>query len=109
MEDEGGDPAAAEPASAEESRQDGDVSGGGDSAENAARLARLARKAESARLARLRHKQFVQDKQSEVSGLQAEEEKLLAEEGAASASALDTVRQELRQALSPEQLEVRER
>ena len=79
---------------------------GGDSKDNAARLARLARKAESARLARLRHKQFVQDKQAEVQALQREEECLLAEEEPASAVALETVRQELRQALSPEQLQV---
>ena len=46
--------------------------------DKAARLARLARKAESARLARLRHKQFVADKQSEVTALQEEEEALSA-------------------------------
>jgi hypothetical protein len=72
---------------------------------DAARLARLARKAESARLARLRHKQFVQDKQAEVTALQREEETLLADEGPAGVVALDSVRQELRSALSSEQLE----
>ena len=71
-----------------------------------ARLARLARKAESARLARARHKQYVQDKQAEVVGLQREEENLLADEEPASAAALTSVRQELRQALSEDQLQV---
>ena len=77
--------------------------GGGD---NAARLARLARKAESARLARLRHKQFVQDKQAEVQALQNEEATLLADEEPASAAALETVRQELRKALTQDQMQL---
>lgn len=89
-------------------RADGgaDSAGGGSGPDNSARLARLARKAESARLARLRHKQFVQDKQAEVQALQREEATLLAEEAPATAVALETVRQELRQALTQEQLQV---
>ena len=92
-----------------EDRADGaaDAAGGGSGPDNNARLARLARKAESARLARLRHKQFVQDKQAEVQALQREEVTLLAEEAPATAVALETVRQELRQALTEEQLQVR--
>ena len=78
-----------------------------DDPDKAARLARLARKAESARLARLRHKKFVQDKQSEVTNLQAEEEALLEEEATVGAAALQNARSELRKALSPEQLQVR--
>ena len=74
--------------------------------DKAARLARLARKAESARLARLRHKQFVQDKQNEVSALQREEEALAMEESTAGRAALDTARQELKKALTSEQLHV---
>ena len=85
---------------------DGSQGAGGDNAENAARLARLARKAESARLARLRHKQFVQDKQNEVIALQQEEETLLAEEEAASRGALESVRSELRRALTAEQMQL---
>ena len=73
---------------------------------DAARLARLARKAESARLARLRHKQFVQEKQSEVAALQREEDQLLAEEVPASITALATVRAELRRALTESQLQL---
>ena len=90
-------------------RADGgnDSMSGGSGPDNNARLARLARKAESARLARLRHKQFVQDKQAEVQALQREEATLLAEEAPATAVALETVRQELRQALTQEQLQVR--
>ena len=73
---------------------------------DAARLARLARKAESARLARLRHKQFVQEKQSEVTALQREEDQLLAEEAPASIAALAAVRTELRRALTESQLQL---
>ena len=81
------------------------VPGDPDDPEKAARLARLARKAESARLARLRHKQFVQDKQNEVSALHREEDMLLQEEASASAAALAAARRELRKALSSEQLQ----
>mmetsp|Transcript_37100 Transcript_37100/g.98255 ORF Transcript_37100/g.98255 Transcript_37100/m.98255 type:complete len:693 (+) Transcript_37100:74-2152(+) len=74
--------------------------------DSAARLARLARKAESARLARLRHKQFVQEKQAEVSSLQREEEQLVAAEGPASLAALATVREELKKTLSVQQMKL---
>ena len=75
--------------------------------DKAARLARLARKAESARLARLRHKQFVQEKQAEVTALADEEESLLTDEQTASASALSRAKEELQKAISPEQMQVR--
>ena len=89
----------------EDDGEEGALGADGKPPDSAARLARLARKAESARLARLRHKQYVLDKQNEVSALSREEEELVAEELAASTAALVSVRQELRRKLTEEQLQ----
>ena len=88
-----------------EAGEEGEEGKDGKPQDNAARLARLARKAESARLARLRHKQYVADKQGEVTLLQKEEDSLLKEESTAATAALVSVRQELRKTLTEEQLQ----